>query len=125
MEIDGLSEHDIMLLSLVEKLKEEKYENIKAHLPDHEMPDGIPWQPNIKKYFPDAAAEKNSKFFIFEIETSDSISEEHSHHQWRAFSDFAKILNSTFALVVPKRNESMVRNILTEKNIFAEVWTQD
>ena len=125
MDIDELSEHDLMILSLVEHLKEQEYKNIKADLPDHEKPDGIPWGNNIPKHFPDVTARKNGTFHIFEVETVDSISEDHSHHQWLAFSEFTQNTKSVFVLVVPKGYENIALDILSEKNILARIWGQD
>ena len=125
MDIDELSEHDLMVFSLVEQLKNENNSSIKADLNDYDKPDGIHWRNNIPRLFPDVTARKNDTFFIFAVETVDSLSEDHSHHQRLTFSEFARNTNSVFGLVVPKRNENIARDILIEKNIFGEVWGQD
>ena len=126
MDIDDLSEHDLIVLLMVEELKDENYSKIKADLPDHEKPDGIRFQKNISNRFvPDITAYKNDVFYILEIETVDSLFDEHSHHQWLAFSDYSKRTNSSFILVVPKRYKDSARDILSEKNIIAEIWPKE
>ena len=92
--------HDKMVGQLVSTLKTKGYWDIKADLPGHNKPDKITWE-NGEGYIPDITARGSDGFFIFEIETSDSLDLPHSWSQWRLFSAYAQKFGASFYLVVP------------------------
>ncbi len=52
---------------------------------------------------PDATA-RGEKLYIFEVETADSIKDEHTERQWTLFSNYAKENNGIFYVAVPPQS---------------------
>ena len=125
MDLDNYSEHDLIVLSLVEVLKKDKFTNIKADLPNHERPKEIFLNDYLPNYIPDVTADEDDSSYIFKVETANSLSEEHSHKQWITFYTFAELTKSTFVLVIPIGKEDEARDLLSKKNILAEIWTAE
>ena len=71
----------------------------------------------------DLTASSNGALHIFEIETSDSIFDQHTADQWRLFAANAKHHGKTFIVVVPKGSEESAQSRITQIGIQAEVWT--
>ena len=116
-----ITKHYLMLLSLVEQLNREHYLDIKADLPDLKKPYAISWESTIPQYHPDVTAVKYNSFYIFRIETSDTIDKEDSHQHWQAFFDFSVKSDSHFVLVIPKDLSEKLSHILLKKNMFVKI----
>jgi len=76
-----------------------------------------------EKYIPDATAtNKDGTSHIFEVETSDTITGEHSENQWKMFSAHAKANNGVFVVFVQDDYEDEARKQVRELGITAQVW---
>ena len=69
--------------------------------------------------------DKDDLLYIFEIETADSIFQDHSHRQWISLYLHAKKYNMEFILVVPIGYEDKCRLLLRELKISAEIWSSE
>ncbi len=123
MNKEDISTLHKMLLYLIERLEDENYIDIKAPVPNLEKPYGIAWNSTIPLYAPDATAEKNDSFYLFQIITKDTISNTDMHQKMRAFSEFALNSNSNFVIVIPENLADEARRILDVDDIFAVIWT--
>ena len=52
---------------------------------------------------PDVTGYHEGRQHIFEVETPDSIRDEHTSHQWRLFAKYADENNATFLWLCPRR----------------------
>ncbi len=120
MDLNALSDHHLMINSLVQQLKNYDYSKIKADFPGYEMP--ILTEINHKS---DATAYKDDKFYIFEIETADSLFKDRSHRNWLSVYILAQKYDFKFVLVVPLGYIAKTRLLLSELGIYAEIWTPE
>ena len=126
-------EHDSMVRSVANYLKENGHSNIKADLEGYEKPELIYWSSTKKGHYPDVTSNypdvtsTKSKGYIFEVETDDTITELHTGDQWKLFSENAKINLKAFIVVVPKESETKAWDRVTEMRGIGitvnNVWT--
>jgi hypothetical protein len=95
------SEHDRLVERLRSQLVANLYSDIKVDLPGHEKPTRIVWTATQRGHEPDASAYYLMKQHIFEVETADSIGDEHTYEQCRLFAAYAQQHSAEFVLVVP------------------------
>jgi hypothetical protein len=95
------SEHDRLVDRLRSQLVANLYSDIKVDLPGHEKPTRIVWTATQRGHEPDASAYYLMKQHIFEVETADSIGDEHTYEQCRLFAAYAQQHSAEFVLVVP------------------------
>ncbi|HNT26574.1 MAG TPA: hypothetical protein PKH10_00210 [bacterium] len=91
------SDHDLMVAAYAKDLMKLGYE-VAVDLP------GLITPAQIGEHIPDITAKDpgTGKFHVFEVETSDSINDEHTASQWLTFAVAAAIGNSQFHVIVPK-----------------------
>ncbi|MCC6729001.1 MAG: hypothetical protein IT208_06640 [Chthonomonadales bacterium] len=80
----------------------------RGHLPGYTPPDPI------AGYIPDATSSRNGCFLIAEAETSDSLTEQHTHDQWRAFYREAAPVGGVFVAVVAARDRDAGTRLLRQ-----------
>jgi len=97
--------------------------NVKADLKGLAQPELIYWTSTEKGHIPDLTASRNGTRHIFEIETSDSIFDQHTEDQWKLFAANARQDGKTFYVVVTKGSEDLAKSRLAQLDIQAEVWT--
>lgn len=117
------SEHSSMVGTLANHLSGEAYKEIKADHISHTRPDIITWKNTGKGHIPDVTATKDGKQYLFEVETCDSINEQHTEDQWTLFSANAKQYGKIFIVVVPKSCEQDANNRVKSLGVTASVWT--
>ena len=107
------SDHDIMVQILADKLSSENWKNIKADIVGFDQPDKITWPNSDKGHIPDVTATK-SIMIIVEVETDDSIDDNHTKDQWGLFSLHCTQPKMEFIVAVPKgsRGEAEKRAIV-------------
>ncbi|MFC1476337.1 hypothetical protein ACFL5S_00065 [Fibrobacterota bacterium] len=93
--------HDAMINYIATVLKRAGYIDIKADLPKYKKPDKILWRNTERGDYPDITGFKNGVRNIIEIETEDTLTEEHIREQWILFSRFAAKTNALFYVFVP------------------------
>lgn len=117
------SDHDKMVKLVADWLTANNYKSIKADITGYDSPDKIKWSGNPSGHIPDnTALNSDSKPFIFEVETHDSIDDQHTEDQWKLFSAHAKNNNGEFYVVVPNNSRSAAENRVKSLNITASVW---
>lgn len=112
--------HDSMVQTVANYLEEKNYSNIRADISGYDQPEKICWK-NNGCHIPDATGEANSVMHIWEVETEDSIFDDHTEDQWKLFAAYAAQFKSVFHVVVPKGFESDARDRLNELEISASI----
>lgn len=110
--------HEIIINIVVNHLKSRNFENIKANIDKYEKPEKISWE-NGNSYIPDITGEENSILNIWDVETEDSLIDEHSEDKWKAFASHASQKRSEFHIVVPKDKGHNVQKRLRDIGIVA------
>ena len=117
------SNHDQMVRGVYNHLIANGYNNVKADLTGLTRPDLICWSSTTKGYIPDVTAGSNGASMVIEVETDDSIYDQHTEDQWRLFAANAEQHGKTFVVVVPKASESTARTRLAQLVIQAQIWS--
>lgn len=95
------SEHDRLLEKLRARLVANLFWDIKVDLPGHVKPDRMVWIDTQRGHEPDATAYYLAKQYVFEVETAESLADEHTYEQCRLFAAYARDRFAEFVLVVP------------------------
>ena len=91
--------HDFMVKYMVGQLLQAGFSKIYADIPGHKKPTPIKFQ--SAAYCPDIYAEKDLEKILIEVETDDSINEDHTEYEWTAFNNFKKSNNAVLIFVAP------------------------
>lgn len=114
-------QHDQMVRSLIDYLFSNNFANVKVDLPGFTKPAKITWKSNGQGHIPDVTAEgKESN--LFEIETDDSIFDDHTADQWSLFAAYSHEHGKQFWVVVPTGSVKSAQSRLTQLGIQAKVW---
>ena len=100
-QILARSEHDQIVQKLGSWLVSNQFSDIKMDLPERVKPDRIVWTDTKRGHEPDATAYYGLKQHVFEVETADSIGEEHTYEQCKLFAAYARDNVAEFTVVVP------------------------
>lgn len=114
--------HDDLVAYAVRYLQKNNFGNLKADISGYQQPEKIIWSQTGKGHIPDLSG-SNSKLNIFEVETADSINDEHTKDQWTLFAAYASQNDTVFWVVIPDGYSSAANQRLKELGIEAEVWT--
>jgi Holliday junction resolvase len=118
------SDHDSLLSALARHLATNGFTNIKVDLSGHDQPGKIWWSGKEQEaHIPDATAYKGGTYYIFEVETDDTIAITHTEDQWRLFAAHAKKNNGKFVAIVPAESKQAAERQIGRLGINAEVWT--
>jgi hypothetical protein len=115
------SEHDRLVERLRFRLVANLYSDIKVDLPGYEKPTRIVWRATQRGHEPDASAYYGLKEHIFEVETADSIGDEHTRDQCELFAAYAREHTAEFILVVPAGSRSKASVQLSYWGLSAEI----
>jgi hypothetical protein len=118
---DRQVEHERMVQTVARTLMKKGYVDIRAVLPGFDEPNMRTWPGTDKGYVPDVTAH-GTHFFIFEVETEDSIRGEFTEDRWALFAHFAKKRHSTFWVVVPRGCREEARQRMARIGIEAKIW---
>ena len=102
-------------------LLEKNYRNVMADIAGFERPAEITLKRTSKGHIPDLTAQ-SEQFNLFEVETSDSIFDQHTKGQWKLFADYARDHQAIFWVVVPSGAKRAAEQRLNELNIHAHIW---
>lgn len=118
------SDHDILVSQLVSHIEGGGYSYIQADIHGYDQPLKVWWNNNPdKKFIPDVTAISNDGVFhVFEVETSDTITGEHTENQWKLFSAHAKSKNGVFIIFVESGYENEAKEQVRNLGINAHVW---
>jgi len=105
------SAHDKLVKAVVDSLSPELYSDIKANISGYQTPSKIVWANSGDGYIPDITGNVADFQYIYEVETEETISNEHTKNKWKLVSDYAAKHNSIFVIVVPKgcRNTALTQ----------------
>ena len=95
------SERDRLVQKLGSWMESILFSNIKVDLPGHVKPNRIVWNATQHGHEPDATAYHLLKQYVFEVETADSLGDQHTHEQYRLFAAYSRDSFAEFTLVVP------------------------
>ncbi len=112
------AEHDRMVGHVAKLLEGKGHKNVRADIDGFEKPRRIVWESSGEGYLPDITSQ-DEEFRIFEVETRDSIHDEHTEDQWKLFSSFAKAQDAMFYVVFPKGAVDEVKARLNELGLEA------
>jgi hypothetical protein len=115
------AEHDRLVKKAVDLLADKGCENIKADLPDFEKPKKIVWQSTGEGFLPDVTV-SGDELRIFEIETADSIDDEHTAEEWKLFSSYAEVNDALFYVVFSKGSVEKVKKRIKELDVDVCLW---
>ena len=105
------SDHDSMVKGVADFFIKEKHSNVKADLTGYTQPDILKWKGKTSGHIPDVTTDENGSFnIIVEVETDDSINDQHTADQWKLFAAYAKRDKARFLIVVPKGSENKAEN---------------
>lgn len=116
--------HDSLLRVLMGILSKpgSGFDLLRADLPGWTQPQGIEWTQTRQGHVPDARAWKAYTEYVFEVETADTISIEHTRRQCELFSAYASQHNGVFVLFVPTGHEARAQRQLAAWRIKGLVW---
>lgn len=93
--------HDYMIAHIAKALQKAGYINIKANLPSYTKPEKVLLKNIDTVHVPDITALKHNTNHIIEIETEDTLTDEHTAEQWILLSRFAAETKALFYVFVP------------------------
>ena len=116
--------HDSLLGVLMNILSKpgSGFDLLSADLRGWSQPQGIEWTATRQGHVPDARGWKGYTEYVFEVETADTISIEHTRKQCELFSAYASQHNGVFVLFVPSGDELRARRQLAAWRIQGTVW---
>jgi hypothetical protein len=114
--------HDTMVADLAAHLAKSGYTNIMADLKGKATPELMKWKGQTAGHIPDVTAAKDGKLHIFEVETDDSIGDQHTEDQWKLFSATAEVRKGYFYVLVPKASVSTAQVRAKLLSVTAQVW---
>jgi len=114
------SEHDEIVKKVAEALVESDYKDVKADIDNYDTPAEIAWKKTNKGHIPDVRGKKD-KEVIVEVETDDSINDDHTAGQWKLFSAYASQFNAEFMICVPEGSKLKAEKRVKELKISVSV----
>ena len=115
------SEHDRLVEKLRARLVSNLFSDIKADLPGYVKPDRIVWTDTQRGHEPDATAYFFAKQYLYEVETADSLGNDHTYEQCRLFAAYVRNRLAEFSLVVPIGSGAAARYQLASWSLTATV----
>jgi len=113
--------HDDMVKVVVDYLKAHGFTSIKAEIEGYSCPEEIEWKVSKIKHRPAVSCFKGATNYIFEIETEDSISNDHTQSQCKLFAAYAAEHQCKFILAVPEGVMQAAKDQLAKWNVRADV----
>ncbi len=114
-------EHERLVRVAAGSLLERAYRDIQADVAAFPRPEKITWPHSSRGHVPDIVA-FDDRMNLFEVETEDSVRDEHTEDQWRLFSDFARDNRAVFWVVVPVGVRDAARERMTKLGVKGSVW---
>lgn len=121
MKRHNQSDHDRMVTTAARYLVAKGFRDVKADVPGFPQPEKIVWSGTGRGHIPDVTG-WGSEFNLFEVETSDSINDQHTAGQWELFAVFAGQHSAVFWVVVPVGCAAAAQQRLKDLGISAKVW---
>ncbi len=116
----GKISYDEVLANVIEKVKKQGYDNIRADLSDYESPHPLIGKTNKVDFTPDATATKNEGKAYFEISTKMDNPNE-LINKWKLLETLAGMKNGTLQIYVPHGHMKFTQELVKENNIQAKI----
>lgn len=113
--------HDHMVKVVADYLAAKHFREVHADLPGYVQPNRITWTQTGQGHIPDVTATGN-ELNVFEVETADSVWDQHTADQWTLFAAFASQHGAVFWVVVPIGSAAAAQQRLRDLRLTAEVW---
>lgn len=112
--------YDELLSSVIEKIKKQGYDNIRADLSEYESPYQLIGQTKDVNFTPDVTATKNEGKAYFEISNkmenpNDLI------NKWKLLETLANMKGGDFKIFVPHGHMKFTQELIKAHNIHAEL----
>ena len=91
--------HDFMVRYMITQLLHAGYDKIRADIPGFKKPFPVDFTGDY--HLPDLTAEKNKKLILVEVETDDSIEEDHTEQEWTALYQYTMKNQGIFIFAGP------------------------
>lgn len=115
--------HTRMIAETVRELVAKGFRVEADHLHDFNQPNAIHWRGARTGHIPDVMATNGSRKLIAEVETPDSINDQHTYDQLKLFSAFAQLNGYEFILVIPPDIRPEADRIVRSLGITASIRT--
>ena len=114
---------ETVIKSLIKNLKKQGYQEFKAKTSEYQSPLDLNYNGSMKKFTPDVVGSmEEGQFDVYEVEQK--INEREIQDQiakWILFSSYSKQNNGHFYLVIPKKIQDRVENLISRMMINAKV----
>lgn len=112
--------YEDVLANVIENVKKQGYENIRADLSEYEAPHQLIGKTNDINFTPDVTAEKNEGKAYFEIATKVDQPNE-LINKWKLLEMLAQMKNGKFQIFVPHGHMKFTQELIKDHNINAEL----
>ncbi len=118
--ISSSTDHDQLVQSVVEALKDLGYDEIKAVIEGYQRPGNLPCYGRIHE--PDAIASgRDSQAVVVEVETTESINSSRTAIDWKLTFEFCRQQNKRFVVVVPAGSKAIAEERVRKLGMEASV----
>ena len=115
------SHHDQMVAAVAQHLVAKGFRDVRADIPGFPQPEKIVWTGTNRGHIPDASGHGDA-YCLFEVETADSINDQHTADQWTLFATYAAQHGAEFWVVVPVGYRGAADQRLKDLGLTAKVW---
>ena len=112
--------YDELLSNVIEKIKKQGYDNIRADLSDYEAPYQLIGQTKNVNFTPDVTATKNDGKAYFEI-SAKVDNPNNLINKWKLLETLANMKNGKFKIFVPHGHMKFTQELIKDHNINAEL----
>tara|TARA_B100000780_G_C21060933_1_gene426408 strand:+ start:772 stop:1161 length:390 start_codon:yes stop_codon:yes gene_type:complete len=114
---------ETVIKSLIKNLKKQGYQEFKAKSSEYQSPLDLNYNGSMKKFTPDVVGSmEEGQYDLYEVEQK--INEREIQDQiakWILFSSYSKQNGGHFYLVIPKKIQDRVENLISRMMINAKV----
>ena len=115
------AQHDRMVAALANDIASRGFTDVRADLQGWTRPEIITWQQTGKGHIPDVTGVTGGALAIFEVETADSIADQHTADQWSLFAAYAAQYGAEFWVVTPFGSAAAAQQRLKELGLTAKI----
>lgn len=112
--------YEELVSTVIEEIKKQGYDNIRADLSDYEAPHQLVGKTNDVNFTPDVTATKNEGKAYFEI-SSKTDNPNDLINKWKLLETLAAMKNGIFKIFVPHGHMKFTQELIKNHNIHAEL----
>lgn len=110
-----------VIYSVIGYLEGQGFSKINAKVEEYDDPARIVRKGRNIGYQPDLVAKSATTTCVFEVESARDIKKGQVWNKWQLFADYATSNNGKFYLIIPEGKEELVRHLLYEMDIEADL----